>query len=224
MRNNSNHQASIVEGRLQLTVTSEKPVSSGHIGQGMRDRTLTENSRGLVALAVCTVAGIGIIAADGLDPDTLRSHGATDWFAHLLTALIIAIGVWMIRLPIPIWSVLIGGVVPDFGHLLAFANLVESIPGSSRNGSHSLIVVGFLALIGFINRRHANVWLGVAMGALTHLWRDMGTGTVPLLWPFLDVVWGVSFWRYFAVTLGIGIALIGSGMLLDVHAKANHSR
>lgn len=183
---------------------------------------IIELKRGLVAMAICIVAWGGIVAVDGLEPITLRSHGVVDWIGHLLTSLIVAIGLWALRLPIPIWSILIGGVVLDFGHLFTIFRLAEEIAGSSRNGSHSLMLVIPFALVGFIDRRHANVWLGLALGALSHLWRDMGTGTVPLLWPMMDVVWGTSFRRYLAVILGMGIALVGSGMLLDVHKKASH--
>lgn len=96
--------------------------------------------------------------------------------------------------------------------------------GVRRNGSHSLVVVMVIALIGFVDQRHANLWLGIAIGALSHLWRDLGTGTVPLLWPVMDVVWDVSYRRYLAIILGAGIALIGSGMLLSFHEKAYRSQ
>lgn len=186
----------------------------------MSHLTQTGLARGIIALSATLTAWGGIILIDGIDPVTLRTHGMVDWIGHLLTALIIAMGLWALRLPIPIWSVLVGGVVLDLGHLLTFSGLAEPIAGSSRNGSHSLIVVVGIALIGFIDRKHANIWLGVAIGALTHLLRDMGTGTVPLLWPMLDAVWGVSFRRHLFLILGVGIAMIGSGMLLDVYARA----
>ena len=141
---------------------------------------------------------------------TLEEHGAVDWIGHLLTALIIALGLRALRLPIPIWSVLIGGLIPDFGHILAWLHLAEPIKGSSRNGSHSLTMVALIVLIAVIDRHCAGVWLGIAIGAITHLWRDMGTGHVPLLWPFSHGVWGVSFAVYVTVTLGIGLVMIAA--------------
>lgn len=133
-----------------------------------------------------------------------------DWIGHLLTALIIVVGLWALQLPIPIWTVLFGGLVPDFGHILAWLHLAEPIKGSSRNGSHSLTVVILIALVALIDIHRAGVWLGIAIGAITHLWRDMGTGHVPLLWPFSHGVWGVSFAIYVAVTLGVGLAMIAA--------------
>jgi membrane-bound metal-dependent hydrolase YbcI (DUF457 family) len=78
-------------------------------------------------------------------------------------------------------------------------------------------------MIGFIDQRRANLWLGMAIGGLTHLWRDMGTGTVPLLWPFDLTVDGTTYSRYMIALVGSAIAMIGSGMLLDIYRLANQS-
>lgn len=147
-------------------------------------------------------------------------HGMFDVTGHLLTALVVGIGVRALRLPVPLWSILIGGIVLDVGHVLTYYDIADQLQGSSRNGSHSLIVVAILAIVGFIDRRHAHIWLGVAMGASSHLWRDMGTGTVPLLWPLTETVYGTLFNRYLAVLGGIAIAIVGSATLLSVHAES----
>ncbi len=151
---------------------------------------------------------------------SLELHGAMDITGHIITALIAAIGVRALRLPVPLWTILIGGTVLDLGHLPGFFGYVNALEGSTRNGSHSLFVVALLAIIGFIDRRHANAWLGVAMGATSHLWRDMGTGTVALMWPLTETVYGTLFTRYLAVLGGISLAMIGSATLLTVHAQA----
>jgi membrane-bound metal-dependent hydrolase YbcI (DUF457 family) len=110
--------------------------------------------------------------------------------------------------------------VLDFGHFLTYMDYADRLQGSSRNGSHSLAVVAVLALIGLADRRHAHIWLGIAMGATSHLWRDMGTGTVPLIWPLTESVYGTTFNRYLAVLGGISMAMIGSATLLSVHAQS----
>src|SRR5690606_16686441 len=69
-------------------------------------------------------------------------------------------------------------------------------------------------------RRHAHIWLGVAMGAYSHLWRDMGTGTVALVWPITETVYGTPFNRYLALLTGIALAMVGSAALLDPPARA----
>lgn len=160
------------------------------------------------------------LAEPGPDDRALATHGVFDEIGHLLTALMIALGLRALRLPIPIWSVLLGGVILDVGHVMTLLDMTEAIAGSSRNGSHSIFAVILLALIGFIDRRHANVWLGITLGALAHLWRDMGTGTVPLAWPVSDQVWGTSFPRYMVGLLGGALAMIGSGALLEVYARS----
>lgn len=174
----------------------------------------------LAAIAVCLAAIYALRVTEPDDP-TLRLHGAMDVAGHLLTASIIGIGVLALRLPVPLWSILLGGVVLDLGHGLGWLGYVNALEGSSRNGSHSLSIVAILACIGFADRRRAHIWLGIAMGATSHLWRDMGTGTVALMWPFSDTVYGTLFSRYVAVLAGMSLAMIGSATLLAVHDTAN---
>lgn len=177
----------------------------------------------LTAIALCLGA---IILLRELEPNdaVLSVHGAFDVTGHLLTALIAAIGVRALRLPVPAWAILVGGVVLDFGHILGFLGYVNALEGSTRNGSHSLFIVALLATFGFLDRRHANIWLGIAIGATSHLWRDMGTGTVALLWPLRDTVYGTSFSRYVAVLAGMALAMIGSSALLGVQAQSNRAK
>jgi membrane-bound metal-dependent hydrolase YbcI (DUF457 family) len=173
----------------------------------------------LLAIAVC----LGLIALiREYEPDnaTLRVHGAMDVAGHLLTALIAGIGVRALRLPVPLWAIMLGGVVLDAGHTLNWMGYTNALEGSSRNGSHSLFVVAILACLGFMDQRRANIWLGIAMGATSHLWRDMGTGTVALMWPITETVYGTLFSRYLAVLAGMSLAMIGSSALLTVYSRA----
>lgn len=152
--------------------------------------------------------------------EAVTIHGPLDASGHLLTGLMIGVGIRALRLPIPIWSVLIGSIAPDIGHLLFHYGVLDTVTGSSRTGTHSAIVLIVVASVGFIDQKRANLWLGVAIGGLTHLWRDMGTGTVPLLWPFDLTVDGTTFSRYMIALVGGSLAMIGSGMLLDVYRDA----
>jgi membrane-bound metal-dependent hydrolase YbcI (DUF457 family) len=164
----------------------------------------------------------GIAAIHWLEPanETLALHGVYDELGHALTALVAAIGVRALRLPVPSWSILFGGMVLDLGHLPQLLGYASALEGSTRNGTHSLAVVALLASLGFVDRRHANVWLGIAIGATSHLWRDMGTGTVPLMWPLRETVYGTLYTRYLAVLAGMALAMIGSATLLGVHAQS----
>ena len=172
----------------------------------------------LAAIAVCMLA---LVAIRVLEPEdnTLLIHGVYDELGHLLTALVAAIGVRAIRLPVPIWSVLLGGIVLDLGHVLQMLGYVNALEGSTRSGSHSIAVVILLACLGFLDRRRANIWLGIAIGAVSHLWRDMGTGTVALMWPITDTVYGTLYTRYLAGLAGMAIAMVGSAALIGVHSQ-----
>lgn len=171
---------------------------------------------GALIACVLGIAGLRFFDAPS-SGNTLIEHGLLDETGHLLTALMIGIGLKAICLPIPVWAVLIGGVLPDVGHILSTRGLMDPIAGSSRSGTHSLVALASVAGVGFIDRRHANVWLGITLGAVTHLWRDMGTGAIPLLWPLLDQLEGTTFRRYLLGVVLASIAMLGSGALLDTY-------
>lgn len=186
----------------------------------LRHSPLLRSTAYIALIAICLA---GIIALRRFEPEgaELRLHGAFDVTGHLLTALIAAIAVRSLRLPVPMWAILLGGVVLDFGHTLNWMGYTNALEGSTRNGSHSLFVVAVLACLGFLDRKRANIWLGIAMGATSHLWRDMGTGTVALIWPITETVYGTLFNRYLAVLGGVAIAMIGSSALLGVYTVSN---
>lgn len=174
-------------------------------------------------------SGLGILALRLTEPmqvpctlqihpaiDELTIHGLFDVTGHILTALILALTIRALGLPIPMLAVLFGGVAPDVGHIMIILDISNPIAGSSRNGTHSLVVVVILAAIGIVDRQHASVWSGIALGALSHLWRDMGTGTVPLAWPISNEVWSMPFARYLVDLLGMGLAVSISSSLRRV--------
>ncbi|MBA3276264.1 MAG: metal-dependent hydrolase [Chloroflexia bacterium] len=199
---------------------------------GSPTSTVTEKSSPLdflafvILLAVATGSWVAIavlrLAEPGPQDRTLTIHGIYDETGHLLTALMVAAGLRAMRLPIPIWSVLVGGVILDVGHVMIQLDFSEPIDGSSRNGTHSILIVTVIAIVGLVDQRRAILWLGITIGALSHLWRDMGTGLVPLAWPFSDEIWGTSFTRYMVGLAALTVAMIGSGALLAIHERANH--
>lgn len=188
-------------------------------------RSLTPLARSLAYLALLGLCLNGIIAVRILDQGdvSLPIHGLLDHIGHLLTAAVAALAIRAIRLPIPVWSVLLGGMLLDLGHVPQMLGVVNALEGSSRNGSHSLAIVILLAGLGFLDQRRANIWLGIAVGATSHLWRDMGTGTVPLMWPITETVYGTIFNRYLAVLTGVALAMIGSATLLGIHEQSTRS-
>lgn len=179
------------------------------------------------------VFSAGVLASAGLlyalrilepQPNPLRYHAIFEIAGHLLTALVLALGVKALRLPVPAWAILAGGLLPDLGYILMLLEVLPRIEGSSRNGAHSLALVAVLASVGFVHQKYASIWLGVAIGALSHLWRDMGTGTVPLFWPLTETVYGTSFNRHLAVLAGMALAMIGSATLLAIQERARGPR
>lgn len=190
----------------------------------MQARHIPPIVRTTLFLAAVSVCIGGLLLLRRLEPDTgsLTVHGIYDELGHLVTALVAAIGVRALRLPVPIWSVLIGGVVLDIGHIPQMYGYLAALEGSSRNGSHSLLVVVLLACLGFIDQRRANIYLGIAIGAVSHLWRDMGTGAVALMWPITDSVYGTLYSRYIAGLAGMAVAMIGSAGLLDIQAHVRN--
>ena len=179
----------------------------------------------VTSLSVVIASTIGILIIRHLDAqpgtETIATHGALDAAGHLLTGLMIGMGIRGLRLPIPPWTVVLGSLAPDIGHALSHYEILSVVTGSSRTGTHSAFALILIASVGFIDRRRANLWLGLAIGGITHLWRDMGTGTVPLLWPFDLTVDGTTFSRYMIALVGGALAMVGSGMLLDTYRLAN---
>lgn len=57
----------------------------------------------LLAFFISVLALAGLLLIPGIKTATLEEHGAIDWIGHLLTALIIALGLRALRLPIPVW-------------------------------------------------------------------------------------------------------------------------
>lgn len=164
-------------------------------------------------LLIVGLSAIGIVLVQLLFPEKrpLVVHGVTDELGHLLTALVFAVTVRSLGAHLPVWAVLIGAVILDLGHISDRLGITETITGSSRNGSHSLFAVAVIAAIALGAPRHRLVWVGLALGALSHLWRDMGTGTVPLGWPFVTSVYSVAYSSYIAMLLGVSCVLIGAG-------------
>ena len=107
------------------------------------------------------------------------------------------------KLPIPIWSVIVGGVILDIGHVMNQLDFTEPITGSGRKGTHSIMIL--IALIGFIDQPDANMWLGITIGASSHLRRANDTELVPPNWPVSHDIWGTSFTLYMVGLIGLTI-------------------
>ncbi len=103
---------------------------------------------GLGYLLVSGCCWIGIAVLRWVEPtdEGLVIHGILDEAGHLMTALMLALGLRVMRLPVPVWSVLAGGVVLDVGHIFSLLDVIEPITGSTRSGTHSVFAVTMLAM------------------------------------------------------------------------------
>jgi inner membrane protein len=122
--------------------------------------------------------------SDASDPPLLLL-GLLDEPAHLATAWLFlaaflpgrarALGPW----------VLVGAVAIDADHVpLYLWDALAAAPGA-RPVPHSLLTVAVLAAAAVASPRLRSPLLGLALGVVLHLVRDLATGPgVPLLWPF----------------------------------------
>lgn len=106
--------------------------------------------------------------------------------AHLITAWLVLVAVSSrLARPVQLWA-LLGAVVIDLDHVplyLWWALLAEP---DGRPVTHSLATVVVLVALGAVPRLRVPA-LGLALGVLLHLARDLATGPgVPLLWPLVD--------------------------------------
>ena len=116
--------------------------------------------------------------------ESLAVHGLIDEMAHVLTAAIMALAFRSLDVAVSLAWTLIGGVILDGEHVLQLLGWTDPIPGSSRGGGHSLLVVVVVLLVGAADGSRRMWWISLAIGMASHLFRDMATGTVALLWPF----------------------------------------
>lgn len=171
-------------------------------------------SRANLGMAGLAILGILLLHFLPARKSLLVVHGFSDEIGHLLTAFVLVIALRGVRMAIPVWAILIGGVILDLGHISDQLGITHAVMGSSRNGGHSVLAVALIAAVALVDREHAKVWLGIAIGSLSHLWRDMGTGTVPLGWPFIHTVQSVTYRMYIFGLIAIVMLLIGLGWII----------
>jgi inner membrane protein len=127
--------------------------------------------------------------------------------AHLLTAWLL----WCALAPrsrgvagvLP-W-VLVGAVAIDLDHLPLYLGPVPFLVHGGRPPTHSLLTVGALLLVALLTAR-SKVFVGLAVGVVLHLVRDLATGPgVPLWWPFSASTVTLPFAAYGGV---LGVATV----------------
>lgn len=103
--------------------------------------------------------------------------------AHLLTAWVLLLVTGLLWRRLAAWA-LVGAVAIDLDHVPLYWGWEDIAPDGGRPFTHSLATVGVLVAAAAVPKLRA-AGLGLAVGVLLHLVRDLGTGPgVPLWWPF----------------------------------------
>jgi inner membrane protein len=101
-------------------------------------------------------------------------------------------------------AALAGSVLIDLDHLPLIAGSDALTRETNRPVTHSLLTIGFLALLALVPwRRWRWIATGLAAGVATHFTRDLATSSagVPLLWPLSDHGFTVAYAVYVTVLL-----------------------
>lgn len=162
--------------------------------------------------ATVCLAAIAFLAAD-LGSRTLGGSvvpgGPVDEAAHLLTTLLVVwtLGRWASeRFAV---GALLASVAIDADHVPGRLGADWLTAGTPRPYTHSLTTVAVCLVAALALRSQRSVLLGVAVGLVTHLWRDLaesGAG-VALLWPVSPRSFTVAHASYLAAMIAIaGVA------------------
>jgi inner membrane protein len=144
--------------------------------------------------------------------------GLLDETAHLMTTLLV---VWALgptvcrRFMAP---ALIASVVIDLDHVAAEFGYYEFTRGTPRPYTHSLVTVAVALVVAVLWRRRRDLMLGIALGLIVHIVRDMAESDagVSLLWPWSDHGYAISHAGYLAA---IGAVAVAGAVRLLVAAR-----
>jgi inner membrane protein len=110
--------------------------------------------------------------------------GILDESAHLLTASILVAALPLPRDELFLRGALAGAVLIDLDHLPGEFGSAALTRGNGRPLPHSLPTVAvLLACAAPLSTIARPLFLGAAVGVLTHFLRDIATGRLPLRWP-----------------------------------------
>jgi len=157
--------------------------------------------RALILIAVAVILALHPVLG-GIEASPLIV-GPLDWAAHLATALLLLAN---LRRPLPLATVsaaLLAVVALDVDHLPGYLGADFLTTGTPRPYPHSaLTVIVALAAAAALRGTGRRIALGIAVGVVAHLLRDVASGGgVALLWPLSADGVRISFWLE-AVAIG----------------------
>lgn len=123
--------------------------------------------------------------------------GILDWAAHLATAVLVLVNLPFALPARTLIAALLASVVIDLDHVPQYLGEQFLTAGAPRPYTHSLAsIVAALAVAALLRRgTHRAIAVGVALGLVAHLARDVATGPgVALLWPITSAGVRIPFW------------------------------
>lgn len=147
----------------------------------------------VVAIAVVLVLHPLLTAIDA----PLVVVGVLDWAAHLATAILVLVNLPFTLPARMLVAALLASVVIDLDHVPHYLGEQFLTAGAPRPYTHSLAsIVAALAVATFLRRdAHRAIAVGVALGLVAHLARDVATGPgIALLWPLTSAGVRIPFW------------------------------
>ena len=135
-------------------------------------------------------------ALDRLDPEAqFLQFGLVDWIGHLATGVVL-VALLQPKLRVAV-AILVGSVVIDLDHVPLELGTDVLTGDAPRPYTHSFVTP--LVVLAVAAAARSEVALGLAIGLVGHLARDLGGGDVLLLWPLSAQQESVPFWVYVVV-------------------------
>lgn len=158
-----------------------------------------------------------IVAVDALfrGADWLPLHGLADELSHVMTATIWLLAAQRLGLDLHVLPGIIAAILIDIDHVPDILGLASPPEGTSRPVTHALWIVLVVLASALLARKHRASGVGIAVGLLSHLARDLATGTVLLWWPLFDQRVSTPYPTYILFTAALA-ALASSRFLKPV--------
>ncbi len=146
-----------------------------------------------------------IVAVDALlrGADWLPLHGLADEVSHVMTAAIWLLAARGLGLDLHLVPGVIAAVLIDIDHAPDILGLASPPEGTSRPVTHALWIVLVVLASAMIARKHRASGVGIAVGLLSHLARDLATGAVLLWWPLADQRVSMPYATYILFTAAL---------------------
>lgn len=154
---------------------------------------------------VSALGGIAIVDIFLLGSVSLLVHGVGDVIAHIATAFLAILALRLVFRSLPLVPALIAGVAVDLDKVPELLGLVDPPVITSRQETHSLVLALVVLIVAVVDVRRMRRWLAASLGVLSHLVRDLGTGTVMLWWPISSDLVFMSYRNYAALMLVFAI-------------------